>query len=256
MLASEVPLSCSGRKVRVKVSAARELDVSEITTAVEQMVAEGVYVLGDRELAALQRARDTEESPMGRAALEDICLNAEEAAKGVFPICQDTGLAVFFVQVGCDVHLVGGGLQAAIDEGVRRAQKSAYIRASVVAGPFRRTNTGDNTPAIVHTSLVEGDKLRIFYDAKGGGSENMSRLAMLKPADGVEGLVDFAVGAVSEASANPCPPVVVGLAAGGNFENAAVMAKWALLRPLGDPNPDPHLAEIEGTVLDLSLIHI
>jgi len=231
------------------VSAARELDVSEITAAVEKMVAKGVYVLGERELEALRRARQSEVSPLGCAALDDICRNAEIAAEGVFPICQDTGLAVFFVFLGRDVRLVGGSLQEAVDEGVRRAQKGAYIRASVVSCPFKRVNTADNTPAVVHTTVVDGDRLRIFYDAKGGGSENMSRLAMLKPADGINGLVEFAVTAVKEASANPCPPVVVGLAAGGNFEKVALMAKWALLRPLGDPNHDADLAAIERRVL-------
>ncbi len=207
-------------------------------------------MLGKKELKSLRQARETEDSAMGQAALDDICRNAEIAAEGVFPICQDTGLAVFFVQWGRGVHLVGGGLQAAIDEGVRRAQKAAYIRASVVSDPFKRVNTGDNTPALVHVCVDEGDRVKIHYDAKGGGSENMSRLAMLKPADGVDGVVEFAVKAVREASANPCPPIVIGLAAGGNFEKVAVLAKWALLRSLGDPNPDPDLTEIEATVLE------
>jgi fumarate hydratase subunit alpha len=232
------------------VVAARELRASEITAAVEKMVADAAYVLGDEELAALRRAQEVEESPMGRAVLADICRNAEIAAEGEFPICQDTGLAVLFVEWGQDVRLVGNTLQRAVDRGVRDAQKAAYTRASVVSSPFDRQNTGDNTPAIVHVRLVEGDKVKIFYEAKGGGSENMSRLAMLKPADGVDGVVDFAVGAVTEASANPCPPVVIGLGVGGNFERSAILAKWALLRPLGQPSEDPELAALESRILE------
>ncbi len=227
----------------------REVHAGEITAAVEKMAAEAPYVLGKAELEALKRARDQEQSDLGRAALDDLLKNAEIAEKGEFPICQDTGLAVVFVDWGQDAHLVGGTLQGAVDEGVRRAQKAAYTRASVVADPFERANTGHNTPAIVHVRMVEGDKVRIQYDAKGGGSENMSRLAMLKPADGIDGLVSFAVTAVKEASANPCPPVVVGLAAGGNFERVAEMAKRALLRPLGEPNPRAELAEVEARML-------
>lgn len=227
----------------------RELCAGKITAAVGKMAAEAPYVLGKEELGALRRAREREESEVGRAALDDIIRNAEVAAKGEFPICQDTGLAVMFIDWGQDVHLTGGTLQEAVDEGVRRAKDASYTRSSVMADPFDRVNSGDNTPAIVHVHMVEGDKVRIRYDAKGGGSENMSRLAMLKPADGVAGLVEFAVTAVREASANPCPPVLVGLAAGGNFERVAEMAKLALLRPLGEPNPRPELAEIERRVL-------
>jgi fumarate hydratase subunit alpha len=159
-------------------------------------------------------------------------------------------LAVVFVDWGQDAHLTGGSLQAAVDEGVRRAQKSAYLRASVLGDPFTRRNTGDNTPAVLHARLVPGEKVKITVAAKGGGSENMSRLGMLTPAAGVEGLVEFAVRAVREAAANPCPPVIVGLGAGGNFERVAELAKRALLRPLGRPNPDPQLAAIERRVLD------
>lgn len=227
----------------------REIRAEEITAAVEKMAAEAAYVLGKEELEALRKARKDEESQLGRAALDDLLKNAEIAEKGEFPICQDTGLAVVFIDWGQDAHLLGGTLQEAVDEGVRRAQKAAYTRTSVMADPFERVNTGDNTPAIMHVRMVEGDGVRIQYDAKGGGSENMSRLAMLKPADGVEGLVSFAVTAVKEASANPCPPVVVGLAAGGNFERVAEMAKRALLRPLGEPNPRPELAGIEARIL-------
>jgi fumarate hydratase subunit alpha len=220
-----------------------------VTAAVEKLAAEVLYHLGQPELEALRRARAAEESDLGRAALDDMLRNAQIAAQGEFPLCQDTGLAIVFVDWGQDVRLVGAGLQEAVDEGVRRAQKAAYMRASVLGDPLLRANTGDNTPAIVHLRMVKGDRIRITYDAKGGGSENMSRLAMLKPADGADGIVEFAVRTVREASANPCPPVIVGMGVGGNFERAAELAKRSLIRPLGKPNPAEHLAELEQRVL-------
>jgi fumarate hydratase subunit alpha len=232
------------------VGEVREIEASEVAAAIEEMAAQSIYHLGKEEFNALRRARDRESSEMGRAALDDIIANAEIADKGEFPICQDTGLAVVFIDWGQDAHLVGGTLEGAVNEGVRRAQRGAYMRASVVGDPFERSNTGDNTPAIVHLRMVEGDSVRIQYAAKGGGAENMSRLAMLKPADGAEGLVEFVVGAVREASANPCPPVVVGVAVGGDFEQAAVTAKRTLLRPLGEANPDAALAELERRILE------
>lgn len=228
----------------------REITAEQVSAAVEKLAAEIAYHLGAAELAALERAAREEESELGRAALADLLKNAGIAARGEYPLCQDTGLAVLFVDWGQDAHLVGGSLQAAADEGVRRAQKNAFLRATVVADPFERKNTGDSTPAIVHVRLVPGDRVRIVFAAKGGGSENMSRVAMLRPGDGLEGLVAFAVRAVREAAANPCPPVVVGLAAGGNFERVAELAKRALLRPLGRPHPEPRYAAIEKRVLD------
>ena len=227
----------------------REISAAEVSAAVEKLAVQVVYHLGDEELASLRQARAQEQSEMGRAALDDIVRNAEIASAEVFPICQDTGLAVVFVDWGQEAHLIGGTLQEAVDDGVRQAQKSAYMRASAVADPFRRSNTGDNTPAVVHVRLMPGDKVRIAYAAKGGGAENMSRLAMLTPADGVDGLVRFAVETVREASANPCPPVVVGVGAGGNFELCAELAKRALMRPLGRPNSDPELAAVERRIL-------
>jgi fumarate hydratase subunit alpha len=182
--------------------------------------------------------------------LDDILMNAQIASQEVFPICQDTGLAVIFIDWGQDAHLVGGALEEAVNNGVSHAQKVGYTRASTVADPFRRRNTGDNTPAILHVRMVQGDNVKISLAVKGGGSENMSRLAMLTPADGVDGLVQFAVETVREASANPCPPVIVGVGAGGNFELAAELAKRALMRPLGQPNADPELAAVERRILD------
>ncbi|MHC4916020.1 MAG: fumarate hydratase [Planctomycetota bacterium] len=228
----------------------RELPASDVTAAVEKLAAEVLYHLGKPELEALERARAAEESELGRAALDDVLRNAQIAAQGELPLCQDTGLAVVFIDWGQDVRLVGGALQEAVDEGVRRAQKVAYMRASVLGDPLLRANTGDNTPAIVHLRMAEGDGVKICYVAKGGGAENMSRLAMLRPADGADGIVEFAVRTVREASANPCPPVIVGIGVGGNFERAAELAKRALIRPLGQPSPVEHLAELEKRVLE------
>ncbi len=232
------------------MAAPREVSAAEVTAAVEKLAAEVLYQLGQPELEALRRARAAEDSELGRAALDDMLKNAQIAAQGEFPLCQDTGLAIVFIDWGQDVRLVGAGLQEAVDEGVRRAQKAAYMRASVLGDPLLRANTGDNTPAIVHLRMVKGDRITITYDAKGGGSENMSRLAMLKPADGADGIVEFAVRTVREASANPCPPVIVGIGVGGNFERAAELAKRSLIRPLGQPNPAEHLAEVERRVLE------
>jgi fumarate hydratase subunit alpha len=227
----------------------RNISAAEITAAVEKMAAGAAYQLGERELKALKKGLSLEKSSEGRGVLEDLLRNAKVAAEGEFPLCQDTGLSIFFVEWGQDLHLTGDSLENAINQGVRLARKNAYLRASVVADPFSRQNTGDNTPAIIHTKLVPGNQVKIMLDLKGGGSENMSRLTMLKPADGINGVVDFAVSTVQEASGNACPPVVVGLAVGGNFEEVALMAKRALLRPLGDANPDTELAEIEERVL-------
>ena len=167
------------------------------------------------------------------------------------PVCQDTGFAVFFVEWGKDVHLAGeGSLEDAINEGVRKGYTEGYLRKSIVKDPLNRVNTGDNTPAVVYTSLVPGDKVKIAFAPKGGGSENMSTVKMLKPSDGAEGVVDFVVNHVKESGANPCPPIVVGVAIGGTFDKVAVLAKKALFRPLGQPNPDPFYADLEQRILN------
>jgi fumarate hydratase subunit alpha len=227
----------------------RDISAADITDAIERMAVKISYHLGKEELNALCEAGRREESPIGRAVLGEIVENARIAGEGVFPLCQDTGLMVVFVDWGQDAHLVGGDLQAAVDEGVRRAQKAAYLRTSVLADPIGRRNTGDNTPAIVHVLMVQGDRVRLVVAAKGGGSENMSRLAMLKPSDGADGVVHFAVETMRQASGNPCPPVIMGVGVGGNFEKVALLAKRALLRPLGEPNPQPEAAEIERRIL-------
>ena len=228
----------------------REISAADVSAAVERLASEAAYHLGEEELDALRQAVAAEQSEPGRALLQELLKNAEIAAQGEYPLCQDTGLAVVFVDWGQDAHLVGGSLQSAVDEGVRRAQKAAFLRASVLGNPLTRKNTGDNTPAIVHLRMVPGESVRIVLAAKGGGAENMSRLEMLKPSAGADGLVEFVVRAVSEAGANPCPPVVVGVGAGGNFERVAELAKRALLRPLGSSNPDPELAALEARMLE------
>ena len=201
-------------------------------------------------LGALKKARDTEESPLARGTLEQILENADIAARESLPLCQDCGSAVVLLEVGQEIHISGGELYAAVQEGVRQGYDQGYLRKSIVHHPFSsRINTRDNTPAIIHTEIVHGEQLRIIVLPKGGGSENMSRLAMLKPAQGRQGVVDFVVGVVEEAGSNPCPPIIVGVGIGGTAEKAMMLAKEALLRPVGEPNPEPEFAELEEELL-------
>jgi fumarate hydratase subunit alpha len=172
------------------------------------------------------------------------------AEKEQRPLCQDTGLAIVFVEVGQDVHLTGGNLDDAINQGIREAYLEGRLRFSVLDDPLLRKNTGDNTPAVIHTEIVPGDKIRIVFDAKGGGCENCSQFRMLKPAEGRDGVIQFVAKAVTEGSGNPCPPVIVGVGLGGSFERACYLAKKALMRPLGTPNAKPHLAQLEKDLLD------
>lgn len=196
----------------------------------------------------LADAQARERSEVGRDILSQLLDNIREAGDSGLPLCQDTGMAVVFLDVGQDVRLCGGDLAEAVDEGVRRAQKEGYLRASVL-DPLTRDNTRDNTPAVLHTKIVPGDEVRIQLCAKGFGSENMSRLGMLKPAAGVEGVLDFVVETVRLAGANPCPPVVVGVGVGGSFEGCALLAKRALFRPLGQGAEDPELRDMERALL-------
>lgn len=228
----------------------REVPVDEVVQTVANMCKDANYYLGEDMVAALKQAKETEESPVGREILDQILENQQIAREENLPICQDTGVAVFFVEVGQDVHLVGGSLEDAINEGVRRGYKEGYLRKSMVANPWKRTNTGDNTPAIIHTRLVPGDKIRLVFAAKGGGSENMSALKMLKPADGLEGVQKFVVDTVDNAGPNACPPLVVGVGVGGNFEECALLAKKALLRPVGTHHQDPEVAAVEKALLE------
>ncbi len=229
----------------------RELSASAVTEAVARLCMEANYNLGQDVVAALERAVSQEESQVGRGVLEQILENARIAEREEMPICQDCGLAVVFLDLGQDLHVVGGDLYEAVNEGVRRGYKEGYLRKSSVRQPFSaRVNTGDNTPAIIHTRIVPGEQLHITVAPKGGGSENMSRLAMLTPAAGRKGVVDFVVKAVDEAGANPCPPIVVGVGVGGTFERVAYLAKHALLREIGTANPDPELDELERELVE------
>lgn len=228
----------------------REIITSEITVTVSQLFQEACYYLPEDVLKALKKAQEAEESPVGREVLAKLLENAEIAAQGAIPLCQDTGSAIVFLELGQDAHIVGGDLYAAINEGVRQGYAAGYLRKSMVSRPFStRTNTKDNTPAIVYTDIVPGDRLKIMAIPKGGGAENMSRLAMLQPAQGRQGIIDFVVKAVDEAGSNPCPPVVVGVGIGGTFEKCPLLAKRALLREVAKPSPDSEVAELEAELL-------
>ncbi len=226
----------------------REIKTEEIKEAVKKLCMEANYRIPDDVMMMLKKGVDAEESEVARETLNIIIENDELASREEIPICQDTGLAVVFVELGQDVHVVGGDLYEAINEGVREGYKEGYLRKST-CHPFTRKNVGDNTPAIVHLTLVPGDKIKIVVAPKGGGSENMSALRMMKPAEGREGVKKFVVETVEKAGPNPCPPVVVGVGIGGNFEVSAFLAKKALLRPLGKPNPDVEIAALEQELL-------
>ena len=228
----------------------REIPVSQIREALVSCIERASFSLGRAERDALAAARARETSPTGRAILDQLLENADIAEAERRPLCQDTGVAVVFLEVGQEVRLTGGGLEDAVQDAVREAYSRFYLRKSILDHPLTRKNTGDNTPAVIHTRIVRGDKVRIVFDAKGGGCENMSRLAMLTPSAGREGVVDFVVKAVAEAGGNPCPPVVVGVGLGGTFEKAAMMAKQALLRPLGEPAAHPEDRRLEEDLLE------
>lgn len=227
----------------------RQVEVLTITSLVAEMCREANIFLRYDVIAALRKALTEEESPSGKAVLQQLLENIDIACCEQIPLCQDTGVAVFFVEWGQEVLLTGGTLEKAINEGVRKGYREGFLRKSVVTDPLKRVNTGDNTPAIIHTTIVPGEKVKITFAPKGGGSENMSALKMLKPSDGLEGVVDFVVNCVREAGPNPCPPVVVGVGIGGTFEKVALIAKKALLRPLGRPHPQPFYADLEQNIL-------
>jgi len=226
----------------------REIQVARVTQAVKNAAIAANYEAGPDLLAALVRGEGEEESPSGKEIFRQLLENARIASQERIPMCQDCGLAVVFLELGQDVHLVGGDLEAAIQEGVRQGYGEGFLRKSL-CHPLTRANTGDNTPAIIHTEIVPGDHLKITVVPKGGGSENMSRIHMLKPAEGWAGIKERVVATVREAGANPCPPIIVGIGLGGNFERAAYLAKKSLLRDLGEPNPDPELAKLERELL-------
>lgn len=229
----------------------REINTAEVTNTVARLCVEANYDLPEDVMATIRRAYANEPSPEGKEALRQIIQNDEIAANERMAMCQDCGLAVVFVEIGQDVHFVGGDLGAAIDEGVRRGYKDGYLRKSAVNQPYTaRVNTKDNTPAIVHYSIVPGDRVKITVAPKGAGSENMSAVKMPPPAAGRQGIMDFVVKTVDDAGSNPCPPIVVGVGIGGTFEKAAFLAKHALLRRLGEPSPDAENAALEKDLLE------
>jgi fumarate hydratase subunit alpha len=229
----------------------REVHTDQITETVARLCIESNYYLGKDVLAALRSYREKEVSPVGREVLDQILENAKIAREQQMPLCQDCGLTVIFVELGQDLHIVGGDLNEAIAEGVRQGYKDGYLRKSMVARPFSaRINTKDNSPPVIHITIVPGDRLQITVAPKGGGSENMSQLAMLKPADGRAGVVDFVVESVRKAGANPCPPIIVGVGIGGSAEKTVWLAKHALLREVGQPSPDPELVDLEAEILE------
>jgi len=223
--------------------------VDQVAEAVSNLVMEANYVLEPDVVAALEKARCDEQSAAGRAVLEQLVENADLARNERAPMCQSTGNALVFLEVGQDLHLVGGDLYEAVNRGVRKGYTDGYLRKSIVDDPLRRKNTGDNTPAFIYTDIVPGDRLRIRVATKGGGAENMGQLKMLPPSAGGEGAKRFIVEAVAAAGPNACPPVLVGVGIGGNFDKVALLAKKALLRPVGEPNPDPAWAAREQELL-------
>jgi fumarate hydratase subunit alpha len=229
----------------------REIQASEITKTVAGLFCEANFYLTADVLEAIKKAAQTEESPVAKEVLEQILKNADIAAREQIPLCQDCGAAVVFIELGQEVHVAGGDLNAAINEGVRQAYDKGYLRKSMVMKPFSsRTNTKDNTPAIIYMDIVPGEKMKITVVPKGGGAENMSRLGMLTPAAGRQGIVDLVVKAVDESGSNPCPPVIVGVGIGGTAERTLLLAKKALLRKVGEHNPDPEVAELEKELLE------
>lgn len=225
----------------------KQIAVREITRKVRDLCISAACNLEPDVAGALKSAFNKEESELGKEVLGQIIQNFEIADTENLPMCQDTGISVFFVEIGREVEL-DGSLVDAINEGVRQGYKDGFLRKSV-CHPLKRLNTGDNTPAIIHTSIVEGGKLKIKIAPKGAGSENMSRLKMLKPAEGVEGIKSFVVETIKDAGGNPCPPIVVGVGIGGSFEMCAILAKKSLLRAIGTPNPDEDLNKLEGELL-------
>jgi len=228
----------------------REIRADEIKRAVKKLCMDANYYLPQDVIDALRKGYEREVSPIGKDILKKILKNIEVAGKQKLPLCQDTGVAVFFIDLGQEVKIVGKSLEDAINEGVREGYSEGYLRKSMVADPlFDRTNTKDNTPCIMHIRIVRGNKLRIAFVPKGGGAENMSRVAMLKPADGVKGVKRFVIQTVEEAGPNPCPPLIVGVGIGGDFEEVSLLAKRALLRKIGQHNPDARYAELEDELL-------
>jgi len=228
----------------------REIKTELITDTVRQLVLEAATDLGEDVIEALKEAKKAEEAPVGLNILDQIIENARIAREEKAPMCQDTGLAVLFVDIGQEVRVVGGALGEALQEGIRQGYKEGYLRKSVLSDPIERKNTGDNTPAVIHYDIVPGDKMKITLAPKGGGSENMSEVRMMKPSDGIEGVKSFVIERVYKSGGNPCPPVIVGIGIGGTFEKCAWLAKKSLLRGVGDRHPDKFYADLELELLE------
>jgi len=228
----------------------REIKASAITQAIAQLCQEANFELGDDALAALKQAKQAEESQLGKEVLGQLLENARIAKEERRPLCQDCGTAVVFLEIGQEAHITGGDLYVAVEEGVRQGYSQGYLRKSIVSQPFSaRINTNDNTPPVIHAQIVPGDQVKITVMPKGSGAENMSKLAMLKPGAGRQGIIDLAVKTVDEAGGNPCPPLIIGLGIGATSEKVMLLAKKALLRPVAKPNPDPEIAELEKEIL-------
>ena len=229
----------------------KNLDLSKVTSAVEKMCMDANFYLGSDVLDNLKKIAKTEASPVGKNILEQIVSNHEIAQENQVPMCQDTGIVVVFLEIGTEVY-IDGDIYEAINEGIRRGYKNGFLRNSVVKDPLDRVNTKDNTPGIIHTKLVSGsDKVKIIVAPKGGGSENMSAIRMLKPADGIEGIKEFVVETIKNAGGNPCPPIIVGVGIGGSFEKAAILAKESLMRDVNDSSTNPINAKLEEELLEL-----
>ena len=227
----------------------RQIDVKEITQNIKEMCIEANHYLSDDMNEAMKKACKEEKAPLGKQILEQLQENLKIAADDMIPICQDTGMAVIFLEIGQDIHFEGGLLENAVNEGVKQGYVEGFLRKSVVKDPLIRENTKDNTPAILHTKIVEGDKVKIKVAPKGFGSENMSRVFMLKPAEGIEGVKNAVLTAVKDAGPNACPPMVVGVGIGGTFEKCALMAKEALTREVGSHSDIPYIKELEKELL-------
>ncbi len=227
----------------------REISCSTIISSIKEMCIQATHYLSDDMKSALYKGVEDEASPLGRQILEQLCENLKIAGEDMIPICQDTGMAVVFVEIGQEVHIVDGGLEEAINEGVRQGYVDGYLRKSVVSDPIERVNTKDNTPAIIHYSIVPGDTFKMTLAPKGFGSENMSRVVMLKPADGIEGVKKVILETVDLAGPNACPPMVIGVGVGGDFEKCAIMAKHALTRAAGVHSEVPYVRDLEEEML-------